>query len=354
MAATSSKTLRRANLLRYYVPIVLFVIVLLYETWEHALIQGRFVIDIHWTSEILFFGILGPTAVYFVLSYSLGLLEKEIEIRSQLEKLNKTLELKVKERTERLAERNEELALVNTELQKLDELKSDFVSLVSHELRGPLTTLNGGIEVALQTEGDLSMETRRTLELMSRESRRLTTFVQTILDVSRLDAGKFNLQLGPVALSPLLSSAIQLVNAGKGRKINYEKRNGLPPVWADETALEKIVCNLLTNAIKYSSNDLPIELEVHSRNGDVLITVSDYGPGISEEKQKRLFTRFERLVSGDRVMTKGWGLGLYFARALAEAQGGELSMRSPIHKSKETPGTSFTISFPVVVEEAND
>ena len=104
--------------------------------------------------------------------------------------LIKELEAKVADRTVTLQERNVELAQANHELEQLDEMKSEFVSLVSHELRAPLTTLNGGLEMAMQNADTLPEQARRILETMMYETTRLTSLVQTILDVTRLEAGK--------------------------------------------------------------------------------------------------------------------------------------------------------------------
>lgn len=350
MLRSNSDQLHRVKMIRNYLPIILFVIVASYESWEHLLLTGNFKLDFHGTSEVLFFGVIGPTSVFFVLSYVVSLLEKQMIAAGELEALNITLEQKVEVRTKALAERNAELAAANEELQKLDELKSDFVSLVSHELRGPLTTLNGGIELALQDGESMSPESRRTLVVMARESERLTEFVQTILDVSRLDAGKWSLNLGAVAVTPLIKHVIQLLNADRHRDVDFDEQRGLPPVWVDETALEKIICNLMTNADKYSPSGKPIELTANLKHRHLEITVTDYGAGIPTAMQSRIFERFQRLESGDRITTKGWGLGLYFAKALAEAQGCTLSVRSPAHEDGEYPGSTFILTVPLANE----
>jgi len=346
--------LRRVNFIRFVLPFILFVIVSSYEVWEHLLLEGTFGFDFHLTSEVLFFGIFGPTAVFITLSYIVRLLKNQIAISDELEKLNRNLEGIVAERTETLKTRNVELAQVNEELQELDQLKSDFVSLVSHELRGPLTTLNGGLEIALQNAEQLSPESRRILELMARESDRLTSFVQTILDVSRLEAGKLVLTSGPVAVLPLLRRTVELICVCGDHEVVWDVPDCLPPVWADEIYLEKVIGNLLNNAVKYSPSQSPIELTVSVENGDLNINVSNHGEGIPLEQQALIFERFNRLERGDRISTKGWGLGLYFAKALTEAQGGQISVQSPIFDNPEMPGTAFRITMPVTNEVPED
>ena len=145
--------------------------------------------------------------IFLALRYISFLLDAQCAARQQLEGLNHELESRVAERTATLEKRNQELARANADLQQLDQMKSEFVALVSHELRAPLTVFNGGLEVAMQSIDMLPPATRRTLEVMSRESKRLTHFVQTILDMSRLEAGKISINLGPVAALPLLQRA---------------------------------------------------------------------------------------------------------------------------------------------------
>lgn len=354
MPTRKKNQLYQVNAIRFVLPFILFAVVASYEVWEHWLLEGTMRFNFHLTSEVLFFGILGPAAVFIVLSYIVRLLKNQIAVSAELEILNRDLEQIVAERTEALEIRNIELAEANNELQKLDQLKSDFVSLVSHELRGPLTTLNGGLEVALHNADQMPPESRRTLELMAHESQRLTQFVQSILDVSRLEAGKLELNSGPVAVLPMLRHAVELVCECDDREVELRVTEDLPPVWADELALEKVVSNLLNNAAKYSPPDKPIELVAALQNGDVTLTITDYGAGIPAEMQAKIFERFVRLERGDRISTKGWGLGLYFVKALVEAQGGQIRVQSPAHSAPEAPGTRFTLAIPITGEVPED
>lgn len=256
--------------------------------------------------------------------------------------------MRVEQRTAELEQRNRELAHANAELQQLDQLKSDFVSLVSHELRAPLTTLNGGLELALQKATVIPADTRRVLETMSRESERLTHFVQTILDVSRLDAGQLRLHPGPVAVIPLLERAAEVVLANSGRPIEWSLCPDLPPLWADETYLEEIVRNLLRNADKYSPGGRPILISACGEGNELCIRVGDFGPGVPIELQSHIFDRFFR--GPDTQNAPGWGLGLYFARRITELLGGKLTVLSPRQQDSQHPGAEFCIRLPVVLD----
>ncbi|MBL7163664.1 MAG: hypothetical protein ISS57_13780 [Anaerolineales bacterium] len=350
----NSQQLRRVNAIRFVLPFILFSIVVYYEVNEHWIAKGTFDFDFHLYSEVTFFGILGPSAVFIVLSYIIRLLKQQINISAELEQLNDELEQKVAERTAELETRNAELAQANLELQQLDEMKSDFVSLVSHELRGPLTSLNGGLEVILQQGEELPPGSRRTLQVMARESQRLTHFVNEILDVSRLEAGNLKLSPGPVAVMPMLRRAVEIFCDCQDRPIHWNVPENLPPVWGDEIYLEKIISNLLENAVKYSPPKAPIELAALINHERVMITISDHGPGIPPAGQDKLFERFHRLVRGDRLSTQGWGLGLYFARMLAEAQGGQVKVQSPVHAAPDSPGTAFTLTLPITRDVPED
>lgn len=350
----SDQQRRRVNTLRFVLPFLLFAIVGYYEVYEHWVTKGVLSFDFHLFSEVTFFGILGPTAVFIVLSYVIRLLNTQIRFATELDDLNQELEEKVEARTEELQARNTELAQANAELQQLDEMKSDFVSLVSHELRGPLTSLNGGLEVVLQRGDDLPPASRRTLQVMAQESQRLTRFVNEILDVSRLEAGSLRLSPGPVPVIPMLRRAVDIFCDCQDREIHWNVPKTIPPVWGDEVYLEKIISNLLENAVKYSTPQTPIELSVEMKNNHVKITVCDHGPGIPEELRERIFERFHRLEHRDRARSQGWGLGLYFARMLAEAQGGIVELRSPVYDDPNAPGSAFSVTLPITQDVPED
>lgn len=344
-------SLRQVDLIRILLPFLLFFIVTIYEIEEHWVQKGVF--EFQLALEIVFFGIIGPTVVFFALTYIKSLLQQVIAAREESEAVNRSLEQSVAERTAALAERAAELAKANGELQKLDEMKSDFVSLVSHELKAPLTTLNGGLEMALQNGDQLPPKTRHILDVMAVESQRLTQFVQTILDVSQLDAGRISLNPGPVALRPLLERAAATV-LSKKRPVQWQIQPDLPPLWADEIYFEEIVRNLLTNADRYSPPDAPIHIAAGADDDCLKISVTDYGPGIPDEQKEAVFARFKRIERGDKVSHRGWGLGLYFARALTEAQGGCLTLESPAHHSASRPGSRFIITLPLTEDVPED
>ncbi len=333
------------RIIQLFLPLILFVVVFFIEAQEHLFYEKE-PVNIWFISEMIFFGVLGPSTLYGVFGFIRVLMKEQVEAKDRLLELNQDLEAKIANRMEALEQRNQELIKANQELKELDQMKSDFVALVSHELRAPLTVLNGGLEVAVQQAEDLPLSTRRTIEVLAGESQRLTRLVQTILDLSRLEAGKLPLTLGPTAVLPILEQVTEAVLLHSGRPVKWEIEPDLPPVWADETYLEEIVSNLVRNADKFSQPKRPIYVSARVEDGHVSISVIDHGPGIPVEVQDHLFERFYR---GKFIgnTTPGWGLGLYFARKLIEAQGGDISLCSPIWQDENSPGAKFTIRIKV-------
>jgi signal transduction histidine kinase len=340
------------DVLEWALPIFLAVTAIAFELVEH--IQKDELFDAGFIGELIIFGFMGPIIIRGLIVWMHSLMTAEKRTSVQLQALNRDLEKKVNERTAALEQRNAELDRLNRELRDLDEMKSDFVAMVSHELRAPLTALNGGLELALQSGEILSSRSRSVLEIMEQESRRLTDFVQTILDVSRLEAGKFALTLGPVAVRPLVEQASAVVLASSPRRVEWEFAADLPPIWGDETYLEQTIRNLISNADKYSPPNRPIHLCAALQGDRVRISVKDYGPGIPVEMTERVFSRFGRLQR-EESSPSGWGLGLYLARKLIEAQNGEIGFVSPIWRGDGSPkGVEFYIRMPVAQAPEDD
>jgi len=335
---------RNLAVLQWSVPIFLSITAIAAELFEHQ-VEGELYFEPLFFLELFTFGLFGPIVVGIIIAYLRCLVLEELTLRDELQTLNHDLERRVEQRTAEVEQRNRELASANFELQQLDQLKSDFVSLVSHELRAPLTTLNGGLELALQQTDSLPAETVHTLKTMSKESERLTHFVQTILDVSRMDAGKLRLNPGPVAVAPLLKRAVDVVLSQSDRPVEWNLCRDLPPLWVDEIYLEEIIRNLLRNADKYSPAKMPVLVSACCEGNQLHIRVGDFGPGIPVEIQPHIFDRFYR---GTNTQTApGWGLGLYFAQRIAIASGGKLTLLSPMRKDVLHPGAEFSLTLPI-------
>lgn len=340
------------EVLQWALPLFLAVTAIAFELVEH--LPQHEMSDPYFIGEVIVFGLMGPFIVRGLILWMRNLLAAQQRAAAEINELNRGLENKVDERTAALEQRNRELDRLNTELRDLDQMKSDFVALVSHELRAPLTALNGGLELALQSGDNLPARSRAILEVMTEESNRLTNFVQTILDVSRLDAGKLAITLGPVAVRPLVEQAAAIVLASGQRKVEWNITAGLPPIWGDETYLEQAIRNLISNADKYSPVDKPIELCAALNDDRIRISVIDHGLGISADVGERIFDRFSRLRS-EESSPPGWGLGLYLGRKLVEAQHGEIGyLPRRGENGGEPSGSEFYILMPVAQTPEDD
>jgi len=259
--------------------------------------------------------------------------------------MNVELEGMVEDRTHTLEVAYQELADKNKELKELDRLKSEFVSLVSHELRAPLTNINGGLELILQFNTRLEPDLRNTLTILSQQSQRLTRLVENILDISMIEAGKLPMHLGAVAVLPLFKRVVMMLQAKSPRiVVRLPQDRPLPFVWADEDRLAEIFINLLDNAAKYSPEWAPITVNVEEEESHLLISVSDWGIGVPEDELTRIFDRFYRVDNRDSKEMYGYGLGLYMTKKLVEEQNGRIWVES-------VPGAGSQFYFTIPVAE---
>jgi PAS domain S-box-containing protein len=248
-------------------------------------------------------------------------------VHRQLGDLNAELEARVEERTYTLREAYGQLEAQNRQLQELDSLKTDFVSMVSHELRTPLNNLGGGLELMLSrpktAQGD-----QETMQLMQDEIRRLTRFVENILNISSLDAGRFDLRPVPMALAVAVEEVLRKRFGSGLERVSNRVSPDLPLVLTDEAALHSVLHHLLDNALKYAPQG-PVIIQAVLEERGVRVEVVDQGPGIPPDKQHLLYQRFQRLDVRDSQSVYGYGLGLYLSRRLLEAMESDLSYESP-------------------------
>ena len=244
--------------------------------------------------------------------------------RAELQHLNEGLEAVVLARTQELESTVADLARLNEDLKALDKLKTEFVSLVSHELRAPLTNIRTGIELLLTDGSRLPERAEQTLSLIQGETQRLTRFVESILDVSALEAGKFIVRLKSVDLRITARNTVASFSDPQAReRIRLAIPETLGDLRADESALRSVLFHLLDNALKYAPEG-EIEVAAREADGQVEVDVRDHGPGIPAGEAERVFDIFHRLDSRDSREVYGHGLGLHLVRRLLEAMGGEI------------------------------
>ena len=349
----TASAVRMLNVLRWALPLVLCFIGL-YAEWSEHIAREHEPITPYFLIEVLIFSIAGPVAVWFTLSWVMRLVRAFQATDQALREANRDLEGAVRERTQHLREAtdqlraaNTDLARANLELRQLDRMKSEFVSLVSHQLRAPLTNINGALEIVAQDAAALPASSQRTLQILVQESQRLSHLIQTILDVSRLEAGRLPVHLGPVALEPLLARTTGATLGTEGTpRWRLDVTPGLPPAWADERLLEEIVRNLLENASRYSPAGQLVVVSARPGGAGLEVSVADRGPGVPPEEQSRVFQSFHRVGDVDSTVS-GYGLGLYFADRLVKALHGTIGVESPLHPETTEPGARFWFTVPI-------
>lgn len=334
---------KRIGLLQWAVPLIIVVLATFFQLGPALYVHDNFGHDIHWGVEILFYGTVGPIAVWFVLRQIRHWLAEKEEAEAEVYRLNVELQQRVEERTSELRKKNEALAKANTDLQQLDRMKSEFVSLVSHELRAPLTNMRSALELIEGEENLLDQNGAPLLTIMNDQVGRLTRLVDEVLNVSRIEAGGLNVTRAEV---DVLEVADKVVDEFAARQTSHRLRrpNGQlhPRVWADPDYLYEVIANLVDNAMKYSPVGSDVTLAVAVQDGESITSVTDQGPGIFPQDRKRIFEKFHRLDSEDSKETYGYGLGLYICRRLVEAMHGKIWVESQPGK-----GATFKIALPL-------
>ena len=195
--------------------------------WSEHIASDEEAITPAFFGEVFLFAVVGPVAVALTLRWMAQIIGGYRATAAALESMNRSLEAKVAERTRHLEEATAKLAAANDNLRQLDRMKSEFVSLVSHQLRAPLTNIHGALEIVAQDAELLPPASRRTLQILTLESDRLSGLIQTILDVSRIESGRLTLRLGPVAVEPLLArSCAASLEAEPGRPLSFDVPRG--------------------------------------------------------------------------------------------------------------------------------
>jgi two-component system phosphate regulon sensor histidine kinase PhoR len=231
-----------------------------------------------------------------------------------------------------------------TAQREAEELKSDFVATISHELRTPLTPLKGFLSTLLQGTVEDSQEARQEYyEIMLKQTNRLERLITDLLEVSRVEADRPLIENETVKLTTLISEQVRAFqDQYPNRVIRLEVPDRGVLVYADHSALGLVVSNLISNALKYSSSDSPVDVTASAEGNLVVVSVRDQGDGIPFSEQERIFDRFYQVGSVHTRKKGGVGLGLYIARRLVEAMSGRLWVES--HPSM---GSTFFFTLPL-------
>jgi PAS domain S-box-containing protein len=242
--------------------------------------------------------------------------------------------------TERLRAQEEQLRLAHAE--EAVRLRDEFLSIAAHELRTPLSAVQLQLQALLERPDGLDPRIKAKIERACRSGERLVTLVDTLMDVSRITTGSFSLSPSRFDLTSAVQEVVERFREHAiraGSVVTVRSEGVLEGRW-DRLRIEQVVTNLLANALKYAAGT-PVDIVLSGNEQEVTLTVSDGGPGIAESEWDRIFLRFERAASMRNF--GGLGLGLYVARQIVEAHGGDIRL------SRLRPkGAHFVIRLPRV------
>lgn len=232
-----------------------------------------------------------------------------------------------------------------TESQKVERMKSEFISTVSHELRTPLTSIRGSLGlIAGGVAGELPPQAKALVDIAHKNSERLITLVNDILDIEKIESGKMRFDMKPLELASLIEQALE-VNRAYGDQFDVAFKLEQPPyavtVNADAGRLMQVMANLLSNAAKFSPVGGTVNVSIQCSEQNVRLSVADHGLGIPEEFRGKIFQKFSQADSSDTRKKGGTGLGLNITKAIVEQMGGRIGFESEV-----AVGTTFFIDLP--------
>lgn len=256
----------------------------------------------------------------------------------EIKGFNVTLQEKVDKATYQLRKANQRL-------KQLDETKDDFISMASHQLRTPLTSVKGNLSMVL--DGDVGKVAKSQKGLLSQaftSSQRMVDLIADLLNVSRLKTGKFVIDAQPTNLDLMIKEEIsQLKETAKGHnlELTYDAPEHFPALMLDATKTRQVIMNFIDNAIYYTPSGGHIAVQLMDKPTTVELTVSDDGIGVPKAEQHHLFSKFYRAGNAKKARPDGTGLGLFMAKKVIVAEGGAL-----IFNSQEGKGSTFGFTFP--------
>lgn len=256
----------------------------------------------------------------------------------EIEKFNVTLQEKVDDATKKLRQTNEKL-------KQMDETKDEFISMASHQLRTPLTSVKGYLSMVLEGDaGEIKPMQEKLLSQAFTSSQRMVYLIADLLNVSRLRTGKFVIEPIKANLAEIVEGEVQqLKETASSRKLElvYDKPKDFPLLLLDETKVRQVVMNFIDNAIYYTPGGGTITIKLEDKKDSIEYTVTDTGMGVPKADQLHLFSKFYRASNARKARPDGTGLGLFMSKKVVIAQGGAI-----IFKSTEGEGSTFGFTLP--------
>jgi signal transduction histidine kinase len=245
-----------------------------------------------------------------------------------------------------------ELEIEEGRRDELDRLKDEFVLTASHELRSPLTSVQGFAELLMLDKDSLTPRQLETVEIILDNCRHLVRLLNDLLDLARSDAGRLSIRPQPTEVAPLVEDVVRTIRAqteAAGQSLTEQVDPGLPPIDVEPDRIRQILVNLLTNAHEYTPEGASIGVAARAVGAEVEISVSDNGPGIPPDQLERIFERFTRGDAGLTQRVGGTGLGLAISKSLVELHGGSIRAESTIGA-----GSTFHVRLPVATGACAD
>ena len=301
------------ELLVFVIWIIVFVEILTKTSWEERIIESVIFLF------VVVFGIFLIRSV-----------RKEVSQREKFELLSK------------------ELGVANAKLQELDQMKTDFISIASHQLRTPLTAIKGYSSMILEgTYGDTSLKIKGAVDKIFQSAQRLIYIVNDLLDISRIEQGRFQLALEEVKIANVLRDVVEELKPNAEKKsldlsFSVSVDDAEVKIKADPSKIRQVLTNLVDNAIKYTPSGY-VKAELKKDGNGILISVKDSGAGMSQETLSNLFQKFTRAKNVTKLHTDGSGLGLYIAKQIIDAHQGKIWAES----AGEGQGSRFCVELPM-------
>ena len=306
-------------------------------------------------------GVIKDISGYKKIERELRKIHNELEIRveertTELSKTNKILKSEITERIQAVKELQDAMLKLkksqkrvkrqNVQLKKLDKIKSDFLNITSHELRTPMSSVKGYVQLLIKDKlGDINGEQSRALKVVLRNITRLDNLIQDILDISRLESGTMKFITQQTDVKQMIEETIETMQPIADLKeinINCHIEEKLPKIVIDPDRIKQVIINLMNNSIKFSTNGSIINIKIGLIENNIIFEIQDFGRGIPKNKQEKIFNTFYQVDYGMDRKFGGVGLGLAISRGIVLAYGGKIWVESKVGR-----GSNFKFTLPL-------